>query len=292
MNDAFIVDAHHHLWSDPTLDDYPWMAGQYIALRRSYTAVDLQPLLIANGVRSTIVVQSRSSLDESRWLLEMAGRTDFIAGVVAWVDLMQRDVGDQLHSLQRSPGGELLVGIRHQVHDEVDPNWLLKPEVKPGLRAVEEAGLVYDLLVKEPQLPAAHETARSFPNLRFVIDHLAKPRIRDGGKDAGWEEGMAPLSDLPNVACKLSGMVTEADWASWRAADLAPYVQRVVEWFGPERLIFGSDWPVCLLAARYDQVLRIVQSLISDVPDEAQRGILGANAIRWYRIKDAVKEGA
>ncbi len=282
-----VIDSHHHFWTDPTPKQYPWMTGELAPLRRSFGPDELRPLLAANGVRGTVVVQSRSSLDESKQLLEIANACDFVLGVVAWVDLAAADVEDQLRQMQESSSGRYLVGIRHQVHDEADPQWLLRREVQDGLRSVEAAGLVYDLLVREPQLPAAFATARAFPELPFVIDHIAKPRIRDGAIDPGWENGIAPFSDLPNVACKISGMVTEANWLSWRAEDLAPYVQKVVEWFGGERLLFGSDWPVCVLAADYAQVLATARQLLADLPLTVQQDVFGRNALRIYRLEES-----
>lgn len=285
MIDAPVVDAHHHFWINPTPQTYPWMTGDLAALRRSFGPEDLRPLLEAKGVRSTVAVQSRSSLDESRELLEIADEHDFVAGVVAWVDLTSPDVGEQIRELRGSAGGHHLVGIRHQVHDEPDPQWLLRPDVKRGLEAVMNAGLVYELLVKEAQLPAALVTVRAFPELSFVIDHIAKPKIREGPRDAGWEAGLAPFSDLANVACKLSGMATEADWDRWQVRDLEPYFQRVAGWFGAGRLLFGSDWPVCTLAADYGRVFEAAKELVADLPSEARRGIFAANAIRIYRLE-------
>jgi L-fuconolactonase len=285
MTVAPVIDSHQHFWTDPTIEKYPWMTGELAGLRRSFGPDDLQPLLAANGVDGSIVVQSRASLEESRQLLEIAGDSDFVVGVVAWIDLAAAEVQDQLDALRASDNAPYLVGIRHQVHDEPDPQWLLRAEVQRGLRAVEAAGLVYELLVKEPQLPAALATARAFPGLSFVIDHIAKPRIADGPADPGWEEGMAPFSDLANVACKISGMVTEANWKTWQPEALAPYVQKVLRWFGSDRLVFGSDWPVCLLASSYDRVVATTRELLADLPPAAQNAVFGANAVRLYRLE-------
>ncbi len=253
-----IIDSHHHFW-DPTRREYPWMAGDALApIRRPFGPGDLRPLLGDNGVDQTILVQTVSSVDETREFLETAATSDFVAGVVGWVDLTSPAVDQVLASLV----GDLLVGIRHQVHDEPDPEWLLREDVQRGIDAVGEAGLVYDLLVRPRELPAALETVKRHRDMSFVVDHAAKPRIAGGSWDGEWEARLAPFSDQPNVACKLSGLVTEADWKSWTTEDLEPYVRRVVGWFGAERCMFGSDWPVCLLAAGYDQVIDALQQIV------------------------------
>lgn len=244
-----IVDAHQHFW-DPATADYPWMTNE---LRRRYGPDDLAPLLDEHGVRGTIVVQARHSLDETRELLALAAATSFVLGVVGWVDL-SGDVAGKLDGL---------VGVRHQVEDEADPNWLLRDDVQRGIAAVGEAGLVFDLLVREPQLPAAVETARRHPETTFVLDHVAKRPRADGA----WAEGVAALARLPNVTCKLSGLLTEFDPAGTAA--------RALEWFGPERCMFGSDWPVCLLAGSYRDTLAVVGD---------NENVLAATAIRTYGL--------
>ena len=269
-----IVDAHHHFW-DPSRREYVWMGDELAPIRRKFEPRDLRPLLAENAVDRTILVQTVSSLDETREFLETAARTDFIAGVVGWIDLTSPSVADTIGSLV----GDLLVGLRHQVHDEPDPRWLLRDDVQRGIAAVGEAGLVYDLLVRTRELPAALEVVRRHREMAFVLDHAAKPRIAAASWDAEWEAAMAPLSDEPNVACKLSGLVTEADWKSWTPEQLEPYVKRVVGWFGRERCMFGSDWPVCLLAASYERVIDTLQQIVGE--DEA---IFGRNAVRVYGL--------
>ena len=285
MTRAPVVDAHHHFWLDPSPDRYPWLTDDLAAIRRPFGPDDLRPLLAANGVDRTVLVQTRSSLEESFEFLSLAAASGYVAGVVAWVDLTDPEVGSRIAELKAAPDGHLLVGVRHQVHDEPDPEWLDRDDVRRGLGAVAEAGIVYDLLVREPQLPAALATARALPDLTFVIDHLAKPRIAAGREDLGWAERMAPFSDLANVACKLSGLVTEADWRGWAIADLAPYVARAREWFGADRLLYGSDWPVCLLAASYDRVTAAMRELLAGLPDEAEMAVFGGNAIRIYGLR-------
>jgi L-fuconolactonase len=249
------------------------------AIRRPFGPEDLAPLLKTEGVDRTVLVQTISSLDETREFLRTAADTDFIAGVVGWIDLTDPAVADILAELCSGPGGGFLVGIRHQVHDEEDPAWLLRDDVQRGIQAVGDAGLVYDLLVKTRELPAAVETAKRNPDMRFVLDHMAKPRIAAGPRDKEWERAMATLAGHPNVSCKLSGLVTEAKWSSWTPEDLKPYVVRALDSFGPERCMFGSDWPVCLLASEYPRVVQTMRSLVGE-----SDGIFGATAARIYRL--------
>jgi L-fuconolactonase len=279
---TYRIDSHHHVW-DPARRDYPWLRG-LDAIDRPFTVDDLAPLLAEAGIDGTVLVQTVSDLDETRELLALAATTPFIVGVVGWVDLTSQDVGAELDRLRA--GGERLVGIRHQVHDEADPDWLLREEVQRGLEAIAEAGLVYELLVRPRELPAAVTVARDFPHLRFVVDHIAKPPIATGELEP-WASLIGEMAGLDNVACKLSGMVTEADLDAWRPEDLVPYVRTVVEVFGPDRLMFGSDWPVCLLAASYDQVVDATRQVLDGLgvlTPEAERAIFGETAIRWYGL--------
>lgn len=278
-----IVDSHHHFW-DPSRRDYPWMGDELAFIRRPFGPEDLRPLLQANRVNRTVLVQTTSSLDETREFLATAAANEFIAGVIGWVDLTGPSVGTTIDQLRGGPGGNRLVGIRHQVHDEPDQSWLLRADVQRGLRAVRDADLVYDLLVRTHELPAARELVRRFPDVRFVIDHMAKPRIAAGARDPDWEHAMAAIAEFPNVSCKLSGMVTEANWTKWTPADLAPYVRCALDWFGPERCMFGSDWPVCLLAASYGEVLQALTYALSELNTMEIEGVLGGNATRVYRV--------
>jgi L-fucono-1,5-lactonase len=270
-----IVDSHHHFW-DPALGEYPWMTDDVAPIRRRFGPEHLEPLLREHGVAGTVVVQARGSLDETRELLEIADATPFVLGVVGWVDFAGSDVADLLGGL----GGKL-VGVRHQVHDEADPRWLLRPDVQRGLTAVGEAGLAYDLLIRTRELPAALETARLQPRVRFVVDHLAKPPLRDGATGE-WARGLAALAELPNVTCKLSGLVTEAHWTAWRRNELVPYLRSALDWFGHERCMFGSDWPVCLLAADYGTVLSLV---VEAAREDERAAVLGGTAARVYRLR-------
>ena len=273
-----IVDAHHHFW-DPRRRDYPWMGDELSPIRRPFAPDDLRPELVQNNVDRTVLVQTVSSLDETREFLETASQTDFVAGVVGWVDLTDPSVAELIASLRSAKGGDRLVGIRHQVHDEPDASWLLRDDVQRGIAAVGAAGLVYDVLVRTRELPAALATVRAHPEMRFVIDHAAKPRVAGGAWDIAWEKALAPLADEPNVSCKLSGLVTEADWKTWTREQLRPYLERVLDWFGPGRCMFGSDWPVCLLAADYAEVVATMREIVGDDED-----VFGSTATRVYGL--------
>jgi len=282
MDRPTVVDSHQHFW-DPARADYPWMTDEVAAIRRPFTPGDLRPALETAGVDYTVLVQTRSSEDETRAFMATAAATPFVAGVVGWVDLTAPDVADRIAALQARPDGATLVGIRHQAHDEPDPRWLLREDVRRGLRAVRDAGLAYDLLVRTRELPAALETARAFPDLHFVIDHIAKPPIKDGETE-GWAAALSPFREHERVCCKLSGMVTEADWGAWTPADLQPYIDRVGDIFGEDRLMFGSDWPVCLLAAPYATVYDTLREALRALSSPDQDKIFGANAMRFYRL--------
>jgi L-fuconolactonase len=283
-----MIDSHQHFW-DPGRFDYPWMTPELAAIRRPFGPRDLKPELESRGVSHTVVIQALSSEGETIYLLDIAASTSFVAGVVGWMDLTEPSLEDTIARLRRARGGGYLVGVRHQVHDESDAEWLLRPEVQRGFQTLSGRGLTYDLLVRTRELPAALRTARMHPDISFVIDHIAKPPIRDGSLDA-WERAMEPLSSLENVSCKLSGMVTEADWREWASDQLVPYVRRVLDWFGVDRLMFGSDWPVCLLAATYDEVVDALEHALGDLPEEARRKIFGDNAARFYGLPVRAEE--
>jgi L-fucono-1,5-lactonase len=277
-----IVDAHHHFW-DPATADYPWLTDELAAIRRPFGPADLAPELEAAGVEATVLVQTRSSFDETVEFLATADTTPFVRGVVGWVDLTDRAVTEVIARLRDAPGGDRLVGIRHQAHDEPDPDWLVREDVVRGIGAVGSAGLIYDLLVRPRELPAALALARRLPDMRFVIDHLAKPPIAAGELEP-WSGRIAPFRELDHVACKLSGMVTEADWSSWTPADLQPYVDHVLDTFGPDRLLFGSDWPVCLLAASYGEVVAAARETLGGLSDSERAKVFGGTAAASYGL--------
>ena len=277
-----VIDAHHHFW-DPENTEYPWLTDELAAIRRRFGPEDLSPNLVLAGVEATVLVQTRSSLDETREFLGIASATPYIRGVVGWLDLTDPGITDTISELRASPGGERLVGIRHLLHEESDPDWLLRPDVQRGIAAVGRAGLVYDLLVRSRELPAATALVRRLPDVRFVVDHLAKPQIALGRREP-WASLMAELGPCQNVAAKLSGLVTEADWTGWIASDIQPFVDVALEVFGPSRIMFGSDWPVCLLAAPYEVVLGAAQTMTSRLSPTEQAAIFSRTAELVYGL--------
>jgi L-fuconolactonase len=279
-----IVDAHHHLW-DLGVRDQDWITGAALApLRRDFVLGDYRPLAERNGVRASVVVQTVTVPGETPELLSLAATSDLIAGVVGWADLTAPDLTDRIAELTARPGGDKLVGLRHQVQSEPDPGWLTRADVLRGLAAVARAGLVYDLVVTAGQLPAAAEAAVAVPDLLFVLDHLGKPAIAPGSIQP-WERDLRRLAALPNTAGKLSGLVTEADWTRWQVADLRPYADAALDAFGPDRLMFGSDWPVCTLAASYGEVLQAARDLTADLSGAEREAIFAGTAARVYRLR-------
>jgi L-fuconolactonase len=279
-----LIDAHHHLW-DPRTRDYPWMRGpQLDPIRRPYGLDELRRRCAAAGVEATVLVQTVPDAAETEEFLATAADSGgLIAGVVGWVDLTAPDVSDRLARLRDVRGGERLVAVRHQAEDEPDPAWLLRDDVVRGLAAVGAAGLAYDLLVTSPQLPAARAAAQRLPDVTFVLDHCAKPPIAAGGWEP-WAGEIAALATLPNVACKVSGLVTEARWGGWDVATIRPYVDHTVERFGPDRLLFGSDWPVCELAATYEEVLELARTVLGALTPDETALVFGETARRLYRL--------
>lgn len=277
------MDAHQHFW-DPGRADYAFLTDELSAIRRPFEPDQLRPELTRAGVELTVLVQTRSSMAETREFLATAQEERFVGGVVGWVDLTASDVARRIEELREAPGGDYLVGIRHQVHDEPDPGWLLRDDVQRGLAIVGEAGLAYDLLVRTRELPAAVETCRVLPDVRFVLDHLAKPPIVSGDLSV-WGRELLRLAELPNVTAKISGLVTEAEWNSWSIDDLRHPVDLAVEAFGPSRLMLGSDWPVCLLAGTYSDVRGAAVGLLSELPPHQFDEIDGGTAMRVYRLQ-------
>ncbi|MFI6847309.1 amidohydrolase family protein [Kitasatospora sp. NBC_00085] len=283
MTGRQIVDAHHHVWDLDTRPQ-PWISGEALApLARSFTAADLAPEAAEAAVAATVVVQTVCVPEETPELLALADGSDLIAGVVGWTDLTAPDVADALAALRELPGGERLVGIRHQVQEEPDPAWLLRPDVQRGLLAVAEAGLAYDLVVKPHQLPAAALAAARLTGLTFVLDHLGKPPVADGTLHP-WAADLRHLAALPNTVAKLSGLVTETAPGRWRTEDLTPYADTALEAFGPQRLLFGSDWPVCTLEAGYTEVVRIARRLVDGLSAGEKDAVFRHNAVRVYGL--------
>lgn len=277
-----IIDAHQHFWT-LARGDYPWMAGDAMRpLRSDFGPGQLKPLMDETSVDKTIIVQCRHDVNETADMLAIADAHDFVAGVVGWVDLLAEDVAGQIERLRPLPGGRRLVGIRHIAHDEADAGWLRDAAVQRGVGEVIRAGLTYDLLSRTRELPAAIDLAKAHPGGRFVLDHLAKPPIASGSTLA-WERHFSEIAALPNVWCKISGMVTEADWLAWRPQDFDRYLDLALDLFGADRLIFGSDWPVCTLAGSYRDVKAIAARLTDRHPDIADR-FYHRNAVAAYQL--------
>ena len=275
-----IVDSHHHFWQVGRFD-YPWMSSSDKILYRDYLPQTLEPLLRQNGVAKTVLVQASNSVAESRWLLSLADANPFIAGVVGWVELANPDVDQQLDELTAHPKFK---GVRHLVESEPADDWLIQPAVLAGLNRLSSYGVSYDLLVHTRHLRHVQTVAECCPELSLVIDHMAKPPIARGEMKE-WARRIKPLVANKNIYCKLSGLVTEANWTSWRTGDLWPFVECVLEAFGPERLMFGSDYPVCLLAASYERVLESFQEILRELKDAERDRIFSENAERFYRLK-------
>jgi L-fuconolactonase len=277
------IDAHHHVW-DLAARDQPWITGPAMdPIRRNFSVDDLCPEAAAAGVTATVVVQTVADVTETEELLDLAATTPLIAGVVGYVDVAAPDVGDRLDRLRERPSGGWLVGIRSPVQDEPDPGWLTRPAVLDGLREVARRDLVYDLLIRAHQLEAARAAVTQVPHGRYVLDHLAKPAIASGGWEP-WASGLAALAARGNVSAKLSGLVTEASWSTWATGDLRPYVEHAVAVFGPDRLLFGSDWPVCTLAAPYRRVTAATTELIAGLSTTERAAVMGGTAVTVYGL--------
>lgn len=278
-----IVDSHHHLW-DLRVRDQDWTAGTALApLHRSFLLSDYQPLAQAHGVTAAVVVQTVTVPEETPELLTLAAASDLIAGVVGWIDLTVPGVADRIATLTEMRGGEKLVGIRHQVQNEPDPGWLTRTDVLRGLRALAHAGLTYDLVITAGQLESAARAVAAVPDLLFVLDHLGKPPIASG-RTQPWAHDLQLLAALPNTMCKLSGLVTEADWQHWAVADLRPYADTALDAFGPARMMFGSDWPVCTVAASYGDVLEAARDLTGHLTPAERAAVFSDTATRTYGL--------
>jgi L-fuconolactonase len=274
------IDAHQHFWHyNPR--EYGWIDDSMASLRTDFLPANLKPELERNGFQGCVAVQVRQSIEETRWLLELAAQNSFIAGVVGWVDLQSPDLRAELESLAANPK---LVGVRHIVQSEPDDRFLRSRNFQRGVGMLDEFGLAYDILIYPRHLPVAFELVRSFPNQRFVLDHLAKPAIKEGNLRA-WQSGIRKLASSPNVMCKLSGLVTEADWKRWTREQIRPCLDVAFECFGPDRLMIGSDWPVCTVAASYSEVVEIVTEYLKPFSREIPDAVLGGNAQRFWGLK-------
>jgi L-fuconolactonase len=274
------IDAHQHYWAY-NANDYGWMGPGMEILKKNHLPDHLQPLLEKTGIDGTVAVQARQIVEETRWLLELAGQYPFIKGVVGWVDLRSPQLDEQLTLFKAQPK---FCGVRHVIHDEPDDAFMLQDDFIRGIGMLAEFDLTYDLLLFPKHLPAACELVSKFPAQPFVVDHLAKPLIKDGIREP-WATDLRRLAENPNVYCKVSGMVTEADWHAWQPADFQPYLDIVFEAFGLERVMLGSDWPVCTVAGSYADIVGIIVDYIQQFSADEQAGIMGKNAMKFYGLK-------
>jgi L-fuconolactonase len=279
-----VIDAHQHFWRFNPIRD-GWITDEMAAIRRDFLPGDLEPELEACGVDATIAVQADQSEAETEFLLRLAEGNRRIAGVVGWVDLRSPEVERRLEHFSRY---KKFRGVRHVAQAEADDRFLVRPDFMRGVRKLKEFGLAYEILIYPRQLPAAIELVGRFPDQKFVVDHLAKPEIK-AKRIEPWAADIREIAANPNVYCKLSGMVTEADWKNWKPADFEPYLDVVFDAFGGQRLIFGSDWPVCTVVATYAQVKKIVESYIDIYQPSHREKILGLNAIDFYTLESPTR---
>ena len=275
-----IIDSHQHFWRVGSFD-YPWMSSDNAVLYRDYLPATLEPILKRNHVEKTVLVQASNSVAESRWLLDLADANPFIAGVVGWVDLTGPRVEDDLNELTAHAKFK---GVRHLVESEPEDDWLVQPAVLESLQQLASYGMSYDLLVHTRHLKHVTKIAETCPELSLVIDHMAKPPIARG-EIKEWAEELKAVATYPNIHCKLSGLVTEASRDAWRSDDLRPFVECALELFGVERLMFGSDYPVCLLAATYERVLESFEKNLSGLSEEEREQVFADNAAAFYRLE-------
>lgn len=273
------IDAHHHFWHYNPVE-YAWITDAMQDLKRDFLPEDLQILLARRGFSGSVAVQARQSEKETEWLLDLAEKHDFIKGVVGWVDLCAGDVDEKL---AKYAGGRKLCAVRHVLQDEPDADFMLRRDFRHGVGKLSLHGLAYDILVFSGQLPRAIRLVRNFPGQVFILDHLAKPLIRKKELQP-WKQDIEKLAACQHVACKLSGMVTEADWHSWKDGDFRPYMDAVVDAFGTDRVMIGSDWPVCTLAGSYDEVMALAEEYVGQFSRDEREMMLGANAIRLYSL--------
>lgn len=274
-----LIDAHHHLWRYNDRD-YGWMSNDMIALRQNYLLPELEQVTRASGVTGTIAVQARQTLEETESLLQMAAANPLLQGVVGWVPLIAPKVADDLDRFAADPR---LKGVRHVLHDEQDDFYMLRDDFNRGVSLLASRGLAYDILIFEKHLPQTLTFVDRHPNQIFVVDHIAKPKIR-AGELSPWQKNLAELARRENVYCKISGMATEADWTAWTQEQLRPYFDAVLQAFGPSRLMFGSDWPVLTLAGSYQRWVETFRWFIADLSPHEQEQIGRGTAIRAYRL--------
>jgi len=274
------IDSHQHFWNyNP--NEYGWISNDMEILRKDYLPDQLKTELSLTGFDGSVAVQARQSLAETQWLLNLAQQNNFIKGVIGWVDLCSPDVEEQLIHFSENPK---LVGVRHVIHDEQDVNFMLTKSFLNGIASLKKFGLTYDILIFPQHLPNTIQLISQFPEQVFILDHIAKPSVKDK-KISPWKEEIEKLARFGNVYCKLSGMVTEANVKNWKQEELIPYLNIVFDTLGTDRLLIGSDWPVCTLAGSYRQIMKVVLDYISNLPEQEKKKILGENAIKAYNLK-------
>ena len=274
-----IIDSHHHFWKyDPV--EYDWIDDSMKVIRKDFLPENLKTTIQASGVDGVISVQARQSVEETDWLIGMAHQNEFIKGVVGWLPLVQDDVEDYL---EKYADEEKLKGVRHVIQGEPDPEFMLRKDFNHGISLLKKYSLVYDILIVERQLPNTIRFVDQHPGQSFVLDHIAKPLIVRN-ELSPWKENIQELAKRENVNCKISGMVTEADYQKWTPSQLLPYFEVILDAFGPERLLFGSDWPVCLVASTYTNWVNLVRKNITSFTDTEQAKIMGENALRLYQL--------
>ena len=273
------IDAHQHFWKyDPVRDK--WITNEMAILQKDFLPEHLQPILEQNKFDGCIAVQTDSSETETTFLLDLANKNDFIKGVVSWIDLLSENIEERLQYYKQFKN---LKGFRHILQGEKDRALMLQPDFTRGIKALDPFNYTYDILIFPDQLGYTQKLVSMFPEQKFVIDHIAKPEIKNN-KIEDWKKNMLAIAKNQNVYCKISGLVTEADWKNWKAKELIPYLDVTVNAFGPDRIIFGSDWPVCLVAASYNEVLDIVINYFSIFAEEDQQKFFGGNAINFYNL--------
>ena len=273
------IDAHQHFWRyNP--EEYGWIDESMASIRRDFLPVDLEPELKRAGFDGSIAVQARQTLEETRWLLKLADSSPFVLGVIGWVDLRSNNVRRELEQFSSHPK---LLGVRHIVQSEPDDRFLLQPEFLRGVSMLDEFDLTYDILIYARHLSVAREFVQQFPRLRFVLDHLAKPLIKRGSVHP-WDSDIRELAKCGNVFCKMSGLITEADWKSWKAEHMTPYLETALDCFGPERLMIGSDWPVSTVAASYSEAMNLVEDFLGKYPDRVRDAVLGGTAEKFWKL--------
>ncbi|WP_245189489.1 amidohydrolase family protein [Lunatimonas salinarum] len=274
-----IVDSHQHFWKYSP-EEFPWITDALNVLKTDFLPEDLEKVFQINGVSGCVAVQAAQTEEETNFLLRLADSHPFIQGVVGWIDLEAPNLEEKLNAYLPF---RKLKGFRHILQDEADPAYILRPKFQKGLETLFKKGYSYDILVFPKQLDGAIETVRNFPEASMVIDHLAKPPIAKGELEP-WRDQMEQLGSFPNVYGKLSGMVTEHDWTQWKAGDFHPYLDVMMKIFGADRLMYGSDWPVCLLAASYSEVIGVLRKFLEGYPEEVQQKIWAENAEKFYKL--------